>query len=128
TRCPEPGWARKERGRTPWTAQSEPCDQVAGGIISGGLMTRASQHTACRTRRTPCQFVTAYSPSVQGNNGDLQAGQCLSRIARGQDVAGPVHALPIRHRRRLLGPGNEAGALDERVVVDVARAVRIDPP
>ena len=42
------------------------------------------------------------------------------RVVRGQDVPGPVAALPLRHRRLAPGPGDEAGALHELELVDVA--------
>ena len=48
------------------------------------------------------------------------------RIARREHVAGPVAALPVRHRGLALGTGREPRALDELEPMDVARAVRKD--
>src|SRR5260370_16685101 len=49
-------------------------------------------------------------------------------IALGQHVAGPIGALPVRHRRRTGPPGYELRPLDQLVAIDVARAVGEDLP
>src|SRR5712692_1144431 len=49
-------------------------------------------------------------------------------IALGQHVAGPIGALPVRHRRRTGPPGHELRPLDQLVAMDVARAVGKDLP
>ena len=50
----------------------------------------------------------------------------IRRIAGWEHVAGPLAALPVRHRRLAVGARREARALDELQLVDVARAVRKD--
>src|SRR4029077_9603595 len=50
------------------------------------------------------------------------------RVAFGQNIAGPVGALPVRYRRTARLLGHELRALDQLVAVDVAGAVGEDLP
>src|SRR5205823_7423813 len=64
--------------------------------------------------------------SDTGSEIDDLGALLVGRIVRAEYVVRPLAGLPGRHGGLALRPGDEPRALDEAVVVDVARAIRKD--
>src|SRR4051794_39960168 len=103
-----------------WSRSTSSCSGMpAPGSMSTTLIPnalrpsprRASAHPPVRSNSSTCMIVNRSASGM---------------VSLREDVGGPVGALPVGHRGLRVRPGDEARALDQLVVVDVARAVGED--
>src|SRR5262245_45493441 len=87
----------------------------------------ASSRSVAATTRITARTVTAslgVTREARSAPADDFPRRILGRVVLRQNVVRPVAPLPLRHGRLALRLRDEAGAVDELVLVDVARAVR----
>src|SRR6266511_5828090 len=106
-------------GPAAYAFSSQPCIRRADGSCSSNIepASNAAPRRRSWRRETP---VTRSAPR------DDLARRILGRVVLREHVVRPFALLPLRHRGFALGLRHEARARDERVLVDVARAVRKD--
>src|SRR5437588_3132532 len=109
TRSAKASWRALTVGSSPYTSSPTSASAMARRISGVGWVTVSERRSAY----------------PDGTSSRLLSPR---RVAFGKHVARPVGALPVGDGCLLARSGDEPRTLEKRVLVDVARAVRVHPP
>src|SRR5687767_2892606 len=92
------------------------------------LVSRWSKASGGTSIPADCRSTGSTGAQSRARSHRLTSIRGAGRIVCREDIRRPISLLPRRNRRRLSGVRHEPGPLDEGIVVDVARAIRVNPP